>query len=432
MIRNIVLDMGNVMLDFAPERYLNPWTEREEDKALLRRELFGSIEWVMTDHGTLDNDGLYRAVCTCVPERLHDTVKTIIAHWPYDMPALPGIAEVIETLLDKGYHLYVLSNVGQDYPIMRKNIPHIDRFSGEFISSEAKLLKPEPAIYEAFCRRFDLEPSECLFVDDQKNNAYGAMRAGLHGLAYDGDPQSILEKIAQLNRSRSKIMILRKIGTGRTAEVFLTADGRALKLFNLGYPESGVENELRNALWAQGAGLPVPQCFGRCDLDGRFGILYECVTGESLLGYLLRTSDMQGTVGIMIKLHKQMLEKHLPQAMDIRQWLKREISGDLDIDALPDGDTLLHGDFHPDNIQIDGEKVWVLDWMNLCCGDRMYDIARTYYLLAQAPLPPDLDDTTVQGMHRLRTHMAQAYLDGMGVTSEQLSDWLPIARTSVS
>ena len=200
MIRNIVLDMGNVILDFAPERYLDAWVKLEEDKALLRRELFGSIEWVMTDHGTLDNDGLCRAVCTRVPECLHDTVRNIIAHWPEDMPALPGIAEVIGALLNSGYHLYVLSNVGQDYPVMRKNIPHIERFSGEFISSEAKLLKPEPAIFTAFCEKFGLVPSECLFVDDLKNNAYGAMRAGMHGLVYHGDPQSILAEVEKLNK----------------------------------------------------------------------------------------------------------------------------------------------------------------------------------------------------------------------------------------
>ena len=199
MIRNVVLDMGNVMLDYSPERYLRTWVEREEDRALLRRELFDSVEWAMTDHGTLDNAGLCRAVCSRVPERLHAAVGTIITHWCEDMPALPGIAEVIAQLLDEGYHLYVLSNVGQDYPTMRKNIPHLDRFSGEFTSSQVRLLKPEPAIFTAFCERFGLLPEECLFVDDQKNNAYGAMRIGMHGLAYHGDPQTIPDKIKEIN-----------------------------------------------------------------------------------------------------------------------------------------------------------------------------------------------------------------------------------------
>lgn len=199
MIRNVVLDMGNVILDFAPERYLNTWVDAEADKVLLRRELFGSIEWTMTDHGTLNNAGLCRAVCTRVPERLHDAVETIIAHWCEDMPPLPGIDKVIGQLLEEGYHLYILSNVGQDYPVMRRNIPHIERFSGEFTSSQAKLLKPEPTIFTAFCDQFGLVPEECLFVDDQKANAYGAIRAGMHGLAYFGDPKTILQKIKEIN-----------------------------------------------------------------------------------------------------------------------------------------------------------------------------------------------------------------------------------------
>ena len=77
MIRNVVFDMGNVLLDFNPERYLQNFVEREEDRALLRDELFDSVEWVMTDHGRLDDEGLGDTVCGRVPERLHGTVRRI-------------------------------------------------------------------------------------------------------------------------------------------------------------------------------------------------------------------------------------------------------------------------------------------------------------------------------------------------------------------
>ena len=171
----------------------------------------------------------------------------------------------------------------------------------------------------------------------------------------------------------------------------------------------------------------MPQCFGRCDSDGRFGILYECVTGESLLQYLLRTGDAEGTVKTMVALHRQLLQNTLPQALDIRQWLSREL-GDEDLSALPDGNTLLHGDFHPYNIQIDGDKVWVLDWMNLCRGDKLYDIARTYCLLANAPLPPNTNETAASAMQHLRTQMAQAYLAGMGASLDDLAHWIAVIR----
>ncbi len=198
MIRNVVFDMGNVLLDFNPERYLQNFVEREEDRALLRDELFDSVEWVMTDHGRLDDEGLGDTVCGRVPERLHGTVRRILAHWYEDMPVYPGVKELIERLMEQGYRLYVLSNVSENYRIMRQNIPHIEDFDGEFISCKAHLLKPEPAIFAAFCEAFDLAPEECLFIDDQKNNVYGAMRAGMQGLVYRGRPESVEARLEAL------------------------------------------------------------------------------------------------------------------------------------------------------------------------------------------------------------------------------------------
>lgn len=224
---------------------------------------------------------------------------------------------------------------------------------------------------------------------------------------------------------------MNKIGTGRTAEVFLSDKGRALKLFYEGYPESAVEHELCNALMVQEKGLPVPHCFGRCDADGRFGILYECVTGESLLQYILRTGDAEGAVRIMVDLHKHILDQELPAAMDVRQWLARETGSLAGLETLPDGITLLHGDFHPDNIQIDGEKVWVLDWMNLCRGDRLFDIARTYCLIADAPLPPGMEENAARELKKMRTKIANAYLAGMDTTYGQIEQWAAIIRKQI-
>lgn len=191
MIRNVVFDMGNVLLDFNPARYLAQYVEREEDREPVRRALFGSVEWVMTDHGTMDDAGLIRAACGRLPERLHGTVENIVGHWYQDMPAYPGIGGVIRSLKDEGYRLYVLSNVCGHYDVMRRNIPHIERFDGEFISSDWRLLKPEPAIFTAFCQHFSLVPAQCFFLDDQPANVYGAQRIGMKGMVYRGDPESI-------------------------------------------------------------------------------------------------------------------------------------------------------------------------------------------------------------------------------------------------
>lgn len=191
MVRNVVFDMGKVLLDFNVERYLLR-VEREEDRPLVRQALFASVEWVMTDYGTMDDERLLAAACRRLPQHLHPAAEEIVRTWYRDMPAYPGVGEVIRRLKDEGYRLYLLSNVCGHYDVMRRNIPHIERFDGEFISSDWHLLKPDPEIFRTFCLHFGLNPAQCFFIDDQPANVFGALRAGMRGMVYHGDPAAIL------------------------------------------------------------------------------------------------------------------------------------------------------------------------------------------------------------------------------------------------
>lgn len=55
------------------------------------------------------------------------------------------------------------------------------------VSAHEKVSKPDPLIYERLCERFDLVPSECLFVDDLIENVNGAVKAGIAAHLFDGD-----------------------------------------------------------------------------------------------------------------------------------------------------------------------------------------------------------------------------------------------------
>ena len=227
------------------------------------------------------------------------------------------------------------------------------------------------------------------------------------------------------------------LGIGRTAEVLLDTQGHAVKLFYADYPAEIAENELHNAALVDALQLPAPKCLGRVEVDGRVGIVYECIRGESLLMYLMRTGEAEAVAECMANLHKQVLACKCPEAMDVRLWLKREyeclrpteavLAALKKLEEMPDGDTLLHGDFHPDNIRLCEGKAYILDWMNLCRGDKMYDIARTYCLLAKAPLPPGMEEAEAAAVQHLRSKLAESYLAAMGVEYEQIADWVQIA-----
>lgn len=88
MIKNVVFDMGGVLIRFDAEHYTARFVPDPADYELMRRELFRSIEWVWMDRGTITDDEVVAAVCARLPERLHQAVRDILDNWHQDIPPL--------------------------------------------------------------------------------------------------------------------------------------------------------------------------------------------------------------------------------------------------------------------------------------------------------------------------------------------------------
>lgn len=191
MIKNIVFDMGNVLLKFEPGRYAAMFTETPADAELLAEELFKNHEWVAMDRGSLTEEQVVASVCLRLPERLHEAVRQTMDYWPKDMPAVEGMGDIIRALKAAGYGIYLLSNTSERYRQFSLGIPAIERFDGQFISVEYGLLKPERAIFESFCETFRLDPKECLFIDDSPVNIEAAIRFGMEGYVFHGKAEKL-------------------------------------------------------------------------------------------------------------------------------------------------------------------------------------------------------------------------------------------------
>ena len=61
-----------------------------------------------------------------------------------------------------------------------------DLFDGVVISAEVGMHKPQPGIYLLGCERIGLEPPECVFVDDLRENCEGAEAAGMTAVLHRG------------------------------------------------------------------------------------------------------------------------------------------------------------------------------------------------------------------------------------------------------
>lgn len=198
MIKNVVFDMGGVLIRFDAEHYTARFVPDPADYELMRRELFRSIEWVWMDRGTITDDEVVAAVCARLPERLHQAVWDILDNWHQDIPPLDGVYDLVKELKGKGYRIYLLSNTCTRFHEFRKNIPALEFFDGEFVSCDFHFVKPEPGIYLRFLEYFHLRPEECVFIDDDPRNIEGAVRCGMGGVIYHGDPAHLRFRLREL------------------------------------------------------------------------------------------------------------------------------------------------------------------------------------------------------------------------------------------
>ena len=198
MIKNVVFDMGGVLIRFDAEHYTARFVPDPADYELMRRELFRSIEWVWMDRGTITDDEVVAAVCARLPERLHQAVRDILDNWHQDIPPLDGVYDLVKELKGKGYRIYLLSNTCTRFHEFRKNIPALEFFDGEFVSCDFHFVKPEPGIYLRFLEYFHLRPEECVFIDDDPRNIEGAVRCGMGGVIYHGAPAHLRLRLREL------------------------------------------------------------------------------------------------------------------------------------------------------------------------------------------------------------------------------------------
>ncbi|WOO34787.1 aminoglycoside phosphotransferase family protein [Anaerocolumna sp. AGMB13020] len=224
------------------------------------------------------------------------------------------------------------------------------------------------------------------------------------------------------------------IGSGNTAEVFEWGKDKVLKLFYEGYPEPAVENEYTKALSVKELDFPKPIPYERLRYKGRSGIVYEKVLGVSLENWFFKTGDLDKCAFMMAALHKRMLEFDLKDLPDYKEFLAYHIHNaercKIDekeealriLQRLPEGNTLCHGDYHPGNILISGTQTYAIDFMNLCRGNYLYDIARTVYLVEYTPVSENA--TEKEGLLDIKQTLVKKYLGYMGITKDRIKDYL--------
>jgi uncharacterized protein (TIGR02172 family) len=240
----------------------------------------------------------------------------------------------------------------------------------------------------------------------------------------------------------------RLIGRGRTAEIFEWGEGQILKLYLPGWNSAIAEIEARLARQVYATGLNVPAVGEVVQVEGRTGVVYERVVGESLLWHLsTQPWRVLAFARLLAELHAQMRRCTAPELPSLRERLEKKIraadplSPELRERALaalrqlPDGNALCHGDFHPDNILMTSRGPIIIDWLDAARGHPLADVARSSLLFRLGEIPPGTRGRALIELIRswFQAEYLRHYRQLCSVRQEEIDAWgLPVAAGRLS
>jgi 2-haloacid dehalogenase len=182
-LTTVVFDLGGVVLAWAPHRAYEQVLPAEEVPAFLAAIDFW--EW----NRALDAGLPYAEAERRLIEQLPDRAEAVTAYRRYFDRTLTGMVTgtgaVIAELEQAGIRLLALTNwSAETFPHARARFGLLKRFAGIVVSGEEKLCKPDPALFELLCRRYQVHSASCVFVDDSPVNVAAANQLGMTGLAF--------------------------------------------------------------------------------------------------------------------------------------------------------------------------------------------------------------------------------------------------------
>lgn len=182
MIKNVVFDIGMVLVSFPWKEYLVKQGITGKAYEVMCDVIFNNV-WPTMDGTSWGKEETINECLKLAPEyreyieKVFDNVYDISDPFEYSDQ---WIEEVSKT-----HKVYLLSNFGK-YPfeVLSRKYGFVDKVDGKVISYEVECCKPNEYIYNCLFEKYNLVPSECVFIDDREENIKMAQKLGMRGILF--------------------------------------------------------------------------------------------------------------------------------------------------------------------------------------------------------------------------------------------------------
>lgn len=190
MIKNVVFDIGNVLVSFGWVEYFKSFGLTDEEFERIANATVKDPIWNEIDRGVMSEDEILEAFIKNAPE-MEEKIRAMYENFGGLLTMFEYTKGWILDLQKRGYKVYCLSNMS--YKAVREcwdALCFLDMTDGYVLSCDVKLTKPEPEIYQTLFDKYKLVPSECVFFDDLPANIEAANKQGMHGVVFENLKQA--------------------------------------------------------------------------------------------------------------------------------------------------------------------------------------------------------------------------------------------------
>ena len=191
-MKTIIFDLGGVLVDWNPEYvYLNEFDGN-------RKKMNWFFDNICTSDWNEEQDG-GKLIKTATKERIKlfpehkKLIKMYYGRWDEMLKGEIIVSvNILKKLKSKNYKLIALTNWSfETFPVAIKRFDFLKLFNGIVVSGKIKMLKPFKEIYNYTINKYELSPSECVFIDDRLSNVQGAINYGIKGIHFQSSMQLI-------------------------------------------------------------------------------------------------------------------------------------------------------------------------------------------------------------------------------------------------
>ena len=178
---DIILDMGNVLLEWNKEKILKAVAKTQKDYLILDKSIFQSGLWERLDLGALTREELVDRVLSLLGDIYEKKVEEVIWNWPAYIDIYMEVFPLLTGLKEKGHRIFVLSNTSPVfYELLKDQLAPLEKnLDGFVLSCDIKAVKPDPKMFEEILHKYQLDPVNCIFLDDVKDNTKMAESLGI-------------------------------------------------------------------------------------------------------------------------------------------------------------------------------------------------------------------------------------------------------------